>query len=381
MSQCVPSCDADDNIPIATKLPLLPNSNTIAFQVPMFDYTCRKGQLSKLLNEDSTGNFNTWDKSIANDTLASTVQCVGENKHESQLISWPNPRQIAITVDALVPCSSEQGMPQVVESGTLGACVGRSSETVRRELSGCGDWSASGSATCCKDVTVGFNSASMGSPENTTGSAKHCTGTTTNDDHDSIRHRGSQSEAGDGDYKATRIDRSLGSNKRSKAQAVHKQSERRRRDKINQRLKTLQKLVPYSSKTDKASMLDEVIQYLKQLQAQVQTMNWMKMYSSMMLPITMQQQLQMSMMARMGIGMGKNMGMGMGIGMGMDMNIPSFSPVFHPSPFMPMASWSACGGDQFPGAQSKPVTVDAFSRMAALYQQLYHPPSASTSKS
>jgi hypothetical protein len=47
--------------------------------------------------------------------------------------------------------------------------------------------------------------------------------------------------------------------------------------------------------TDKASMLDEVIDYLKQLQAQVQVMSRM---SSMMMPMAMPQ-LQMSVMAQM----------------------------------------------------------------------------------
>ncbi|KAK6925069.1 Myc-type, basic helix-loop-helix (bHLH) domain [Dillenia turbinata] len=67
----------------------------------------------------------------------------------------------------------------------------------------------------------------------------------------------------------TRVETSRShSTRRSRAAAVHNQSERRRRDRINQRMKALQKLVPNASKTDKASMLDEVIEYLKQLQAQ-----------------------------------------------------------------------------------------------------------------
>ncbi|XP_009129261.1 transcription factor ALC-like [Brassica rapa] len=52
----------------------------------------------------------------------------------------------------------------------------------------------------------------------------------------------------------------------------HNLSERRRRCKINEKMKSLQKLIPNSNKTDKASMLDEAIKYLKQLQLQVQTL-------------------------------------------------------------------------------------------------------------
>ncbi|VVB18240.1 unnamed protein product [Arabis nemorensis] len=47
---------------------------------------------------------------------------------------------------------------------------------------------------------------------------------------------------------------------------------KRRRSKINEKMKALQKLIPNSNKTDKASMLDEAIEYLKQLQLQVQTL-------------------------------------------------------------------------------------------------------------
>ncbi|GFP83931.1 transcription factor spatula [Phtheirospermum japonicum] len=60
------------------------------------------------------------------------------------------------------------------------------------------------------------------------------------------------------------------SSKRSRAAEVHNLSEKRRRSRINEKLKALQSLVPNSNKTDKASMLDEAIEYLKQLQLQVQ---------------------------------------------------------------------------------------------------------------
>ncbi|TKY63652.1 Transcription factor UNE10 [Spatholobus suberectus] len=390
MSQRVPSCDVDDNnIPAATKLPLLPIPNFIAFEVPMLGYQvaeppCKKGQPST--REDTTGNLATWDKPRASGTLESIVnQHVGENRRK------------LVTMDALVPCSAEQGTQKVSESGRVGACktgcsarvvscggaaiqedVSKRAGVVARgsmthELSDSRDWSVSGSGTCGRGFSSeAFNSASLGSPENTTSSGKQCTRTTANDDRDSISHRRSQSEARNEDYKTAKVDRSSESNKRIKASAVHNQSERRRRDKINERMKALQKLVPNSSKTDKASILDEVIQYMKQLQAQVQMMNWMKMYSSMMLPITMQQQLKMSMMmAQMGIGMGMSSNMVMNMN---SMNIPCIPPVLHPSPFMPVAS---CG-DRLQGAPEKSVTMDAFNRMAALYHQLYHPPDSSS---
>ncbi|CAJ1942835.1 unnamed protein product [Sphenostylis stenocarpa] len=64
--------------------------------------------------------------------------------------------------------------------------------------------------------------------------------------------------------------RSGSSSKRSRAAEVHNLSEKRRRSRINEKLKALQNLIPNSNKTDKASMLDEAIEYLKQLQLQVQ---------------------------------------------------------------------------------------------------------------
>ncbi|XP_025804964.1 uncharacterized protein LOC112883903 isoform X2 [Panicum hallii] len=61
--------------------------------------------------------------------------------------------------------------------------------------------------------------------------------------------------------------------KRSRAAEVHNLSEKRRRSKINEKMKALQTLIPNSSKTDKASMLDDAIEYLKQLQLQVQMLS------------------------------------------------------------------------------------------------------------
>lgn len=61
--------------------------------------------------------------------------------------------------------------------------------------------------------------------------------------------------------------------KRSRAAEVHNLSEKRRRGRINEKMKALQNLIPNSNKTDKASMLDEAIEYLKQLQLQVQMLS------------------------------------------------------------------------------------------------------------
>lgn len=54
---------------------------------------------------------------------------------------------------------------------------------------------------------------------------------------------------------------------------IHNLSERRRRDRINKRMRSLQELLPNCNKVDKASVLDEVIEYLKTLQRQLQIMS------------------------------------------------------------------------------------------------------------
>ncbi|CAK9163473.1 unnamed protein product [Ilex paraguariensis] len=62
------------------------------------------------------------------------------------------------------------------------------------------------------------------------------------------------------------------STKRSRAAEVHNLSERKRRDRINEKMRALQELIPRCNKSDKASMLDEAIEYLKSLQLQIQNL-------------------------------------------------------------------------------------------------------------
>ncbi|WOG99607.1 hypothetical protein DCAR_0518960 [Daucus carota subsp. sativus] len=95
------------------------------------------------------------------------------------------------------------------------------------------------------------------------------------------------------------------------------------------------KLCFHSQNTDKASMLDEVIAYLKQLQAQVHMMSMRNNIPQMMMPLGMQQQqqlqlqqqhLQMSLLARMGMGFGLGMNTGM---LDMSTLAQCFSPLIH----------------------------------------------------
>ncbi|KAK6142376.1 hypothetical protein DH2020_022724 [Rehmannia glutinosa] len=73
-----------------------------------------------------------------------------------------------------------------------------------------------------------------------------------------------------------------GTSRRSRVPQVHNLSERKRRDRINEKMRALQELIPHSNKfltvspfsqSGKASVLDEAIQYMKSLQLQLQKWN------------------------------------------------------------------------------------------------------------
>uniref|UniRef100_A0A1J3HTF9 Transcription factor UNE10 n=1 Tax=Noccaea caerulescens TaxID=107243 RepID=A0A1J3HTF9_NOCCA len=386
MSQRVPNCHIDD-APAATV------RSTTAADIPTLDYevaelTWENGQLGlhglgpprvTAPSKYSTG---------AGGTLESIVdQATRLPKPRDELVPWFHHRS-STTMDALVPCSNPQDQ-QRVGSTRVGSCSDGYRMAGGKRARVAPEWSASGSHRLTMD-TCGFTSTSL-DDNSSSGGKPFSKTTTTIDDRDSVCHSRSQMEEEE-DKQAG--GKSSVSTKRSRAAAIHNQSERKRRDKINQRMKTLQKLVPNSSKTDKASMLDEVIEYLKQLQAQVSMMGRMNM-PSMMLPMAMQQhqqqQLQLSLMSNP---MGLGIGMGMpGLGL-LDLNsmnraaatAPSLHANMMPNPFVPMTppSWDASSSNDnrfqsplipdpmaaFLACSSQPTTMEAYSRMAAIYQQM-----------
>ncbi|TKY61609.1 Transcription factor PIF3 [Spatholobus suberectus] len=107
--------------------------------------------------------------------------------------------------------------------------------------------------------------------------------------------------------------------KRSRSAEVHNLSERRRRDRINEKMRALQELIPNCNKADKASLLDEAIEYLKtlQLQLQIMSMGTGLYMPAMMLPAGMQHMHapQMGPFSPMGVGMQMRLGAGCGMGM------------------------------------------------------------------
>lgn len=127
------------------------------------------------------------------------------------------------------------------------------------------------------------------------------------------------------------------STKRSRAAEVHNLSERRRRDRINEKMKALQELIPRCNKTDKASMLDEAIEYLKSLQLQVQMMSMGCGMVPMVYP-GMQPYMPP---------MGMGMGMGMGMEIGMNRPMVPYPPLL-PGAAMQNAAAAAQIGPRFP---------------------------------
>ncbi|KAI3806123.1 hypothetical protein L1987_22015 [Smallanthus sonchifolius] len=141
--------------------------------------------------------------------------------------------------------------------------------------------------------------------------------------------------------------------KRTRAAEVHNLSERRRRDRINEKMKALQELIPRCNKSDKASMLDEAIEYLKSLQMQVQMMSMGYNMVPMMFPGV---QRYMPTMAPMGMGMGMGMGMDH---VGMNRPMVPYPPVL-PGSAMPNPTAAAAHlGQRFPVPrfQMAPVPV------------------------
>ncbi|BAT80818.1 hypothetical protein LR48_Vigan07g029800 [Vigna angularis] len=120
------------------------------------------------------------------------------------------------------------------------------------------------------EPTVASSSGGSGS----TGIGRTCSQSTR--EHDQKR-KGTEQEALEEQSEATELKSADGNklsqrSRRSRAAEVHNLSERRRRDRINDKMRALQQLIPNSNKTDKASMLEEAIEYLKSLQFQLQVM-------------------------------------------------------------------------------------------------------------
>lgn len=143
-----------------------------------------------------------------------------------------------------------------------------------------------------------------------------------------------------GNAKETPLSRPM-STKRARAAEVHNQSERRRRDRINEKMKALQELIPNANKTDKASLLEEAIKYLKSLQSQLQMMAYRSgmTVSTKWIPQWVPQMPQMASLPQGGMGMGIKGGI---VGMGATSThrkiLPSLPGLVVPGSAVPLVS-------------------------------------------
>lgn len=137
------------------------------------------------------------------------------------------------------------------------------------------------------------------------------------------------------------------STKRTRAAETHNQSERKRRGRINEKLKALQELIPNANKTDKASLLSEAIDYLKKLRLQLQVMSYRSGMS--VSPLLISQGLHHLQMPHGGMGL--NFETTMGMGAGESATSTSFQSVPMPSnvgPTAPFVSAQICPGSTGP---------------------------------
>ncbi|KAM2498718.1 hypothetical protein PS1_040947 [Malus domestica] len=306
MSQRVPSWDLDETTttPPAPRLSSRSHSlHTAPTDVPLLDYevaelTWENGEVAmhglgppRLLAKPlSTTKYTTWDKPRASGTLESIVNQAtstalppplkppfdsssGGGSGAKELVTWfDRHRAVAtpsttVTMDALVPCRNQSDDPssQMIESISVpGVISGTGMVGCSTRVDSCSG--ATGAATHDDDTLLSGKGTSLArvpeTPEwssrsqSVSGSAtfgidsQHVTlDSTKASDYDSVCHSRPQGEVGDEDDRKKRsTGKSSISTKRSRAAAIHNQSERKRRDKINQRMKTLQKLVPNSSK-------------------------------------------------------------------------------------------------------------------------------------
>ncbi|XP_056857721.1 transcription factor PIF5-like isoform X2 [Raphanus sativus] len=177
-------------------------------------------------------------------------------KHEAQTMAPPKFRSSVVTIGPS-HCGSSQSTndhqvthPQVPMSDR--------SKNAKERL----DTSSGGLSGCSKENESGRNVT-------ISRKRKHVMDT----DQESVSQSDVSLMSTDDQVMGNKSSQRSGSTRRSRAAEVHNLSERRR-DRINERMKALQELIPHCNRTDKASILDEAIDYLKSLQMQLQVM-WM----------------------------------------------------------------------------------------------------------
>ncbi|XP_064995357.1 transcription factor PHYTOCHROME INTERACTING FACTOR-LIKE 15-like [Musa acuminata AAA Group] len=142
--------------------------------------------------------------------------------------------------------------------------------------------------------------------------------------------------------------------KRNRTSEMHNLTERRRRERIKEKLKALQELIPNSHKLHRASLLEEAIGYIKSLQQQLQIMSGGGIYPAPFVsPPAMPcpRMPHFSPFPAAGLNLGMNMGIGMGVpGMASSTGLSPPSSSFPATSLVPMAAVSPISHFQSPMA-------------------------------
>ncbi|KAK7276718.1 hypothetical protein RIF29_17863 [Crotalaria pallida] len=233
------------------------------------------------------------------------VSSVSANAHPRKKVSANNKSQneakeCSVMTVGSSHCGSNH-IPQEPDVSWVSSSVGWATTTLSAETEAARDynqrtvsWSEKGKSEMVKP---NLTSSSGGSGSSLGKTCSLSTGTI------GQKRKGTDVEESEEQSEATELKSGIGnkasqqagSSRRNRAAEVHNLSERRRRDRINEKMRALQQLIPNSNKTDKASMLEEAIEYLKSLQLQLQVM-WMGAgMSPMMFPGIQHYMSQMSM--------------------------------------------------------------------------------------
>ncbi|PIA39869.1 hypothetical protein AQUCO_02600376v1 [Aquilegia coerulea] len=214
-------------------------------------------------------NFPHFSRPIKAEIGTSNVPLRGT---ESGLMTGGDVGESSVMTIGSSHCGSNQMTNEADRSnavGSTGMCGGPNKDTNRKVVPQCERGLTETLETTITSSSGGSGGSYIGTDKQSTSTQRHKRKGRDADESECQSEDAEFESAG-----ANKIPQRSTSTRRSRAAEVHNLSERRRRDRINEKMRALQELIPHCNKSDKASMLDEAIEYLKSLQLQVQMM-WM----------------------------------------------------------------------------------------------------------